>query len=729
MKWVGGSGFGFTTLAAGFTIIIALFFGVSSLGQPATDSAQPPAPRLTATTGPSTNSATCAPIRQRGIGLLKDLETAITDADRAGLKVAIDDVRARGQGEADGYSAFAGASLLTGRYIPAAWGGLQALRREWRPEFVANAGVYLYHLDLLDDAEAFLACAREQAPRSPYVIEAQAMLALKRKNLNRAKESIELAVRLMPGDVNVHYNAAMIHRAAGDVPKALAHLRAADGIKPDDSTIVRALQVLDPAGDAKRRQRDALDRFSEECFAFMDEMLARARETSEFYNLMQRELLHGEWTENHGPFEEMRTSLAEDKHDIAEQVKAARGALAGKPDPFAWNNALFACADGYTETIEQFRHVRAGTAKVEILAAAQGMDPTLFAYRYALGGGQEINLIILDATTKFDQAIKPVRDDLERCTATANATVSGDATPCYRTFCGAAVPIWREYRSNVRSACRAAESGYPGAAEDYGNYWLAQVRRAANFSQRATQALKPTPLLPAAPMQTAESIAQMVQGRVTGTIELASMPLAETYDVLTRSLDAAPQLVISAAAGPPRGEFFLCPQDGPDDDPMDEKLDPFLEALKKASMVEYGWSVDCESKLGPFKANLKAKRFNDAQVTASVLGMQVRASAAGVEFGAANQVGGLTVTGNVRSDGRVGGDISYAQSAGGGAYGAVAKATVKISGRAANDGTMDFAAQLEGKIGGGLNFKGVEAACYPFSGRVTFSARAFAAAL
>ncbi|MDQ3439729.1 MAG: hypothetical protein M3478_05205, partial [Planctomycetota bacterium] len=152
-------------------------------------------------------------------------------------------------------------------------------------------------------------------------------------------------------------------------------------------------------------------------------------------------------------------------------------------------------------------------------------------------------------------------------------------------------------------------------------------------------------------------------------------------------------------------------QDGSPAVNMDEELDPFLAALKAATTVEYGMGLDCEVKIGGVGFSVKAKSVNDVQV------------------GVSKKIGNVGVSGNINSKGRYGGDVSYSQSAGGGAYGAVGKATVKVWGKARGDGSRDYGAQVEGKVGVGVTFKGVEAACYPFSGKVTFNARAFAAAL
>jgi hypothetical protein len=98
-------------------------------------------------------------------------------------------------------------------------------------------------------------------------------------------------------------------------------------------------------------------------------------------------------------------------------------------------------------------------------------------------------------------------------------------------------------------------------------------------------------------------------------------------------------------------------------------------------------------------------------------------SAEGVEFGLAGQ----GVTARVDSSGRVGAEVSY--SAAGGSHGIVGDASVKIASRSGGGGQRELTAQLEGKVGAGINLKGIEAACYPFSGKMTFNARAFADSL
>lgn len=648
---------------------------------------------------PSTNPAGCAPVRERVAALIEELRPKLSADDLAAAQEAIQDVQARGQGPAEGYSAFAGGALLSGSFTAAAWGGLHAVRLEWRSDFVANAGVYLYYLDRLDDAEMFLACARELDPRSPFVIEAQAMLALRRKDCDRATRLIVLAVQLLPGDMNVLYSAAIIHHECGDRPKAVYYLRAAERAKPDDETVKRALRVVDPNAADRPRPRDALDRLIDECFAFLDETEARTALASDYLNLMMR-AMSSEWVEDHDRLAQMREHVEQNKREIRDLEEQARDTRFGPPDPHAWNQTVEACARAYGDAVLDYENVFTGTSAMLIMGWAFRMDPLVYATRYAYGGGNDLDYVELDADDRFMEAIKPLDDRLGSC-----VSMLGDDDPCFRAFCAAAVPLWQEYRAAVDANCNTAKAGFPGAAEDYANYWLWYVRRVADFDKRAIDIIKPMPASPGAARQHAESIARIGQIQIDGLVEFVTIQLTGLYGSLQYALEEAPQAVTGA------GQWEFCAQDGSDGKPMDEQLDPFLEALKAATKLEYGMGIDCESKIGGFGFALKGKTFADVQITRS------------------EKAGKLTVSGHVRGDGRFGGEISYSQSAGGGSHGVVGKGSVKVYAKAGSDGRIDYGAQVEGKLGAGVNFKGVEVACYPFSGKVSFNARAFADAL
>lgn len=708
---------GMGTIPAAVTILLAVVALAGDPLQPTLTTR----PRQAAPVLPSTIPAGCEKLRDRAIELHEKLQPELTAEDEKTIRQSLSDASARGQRIADGWSAYAGGELLLGNVQTAAWAGLTALRMEWRGDLVANVGIYFYYLNRLDDAEAFLSCARELNPGSPFAIEAQALVAMKRKDFARATELIELAVRLLPGDMNVRYNAGVIHHAAGNHAKAALFFHEALREKPDDKTVLAALEAVDPAAaNAAARPRDALDRLVEECTAFLDETVERGELASEYGNRIRRAQAQGEWTDSHHEFEQLREHVSRNRERISTELQRARETRFGPPDPFAWNSVVYACADSYAEAIHDYESVVGAVAHILIMSSAYEMDPVVYAGRFGRPGGfQDQDYVVLDEQVKFNDAMKPVYARLHACVEPIN----GDTTHCFEQFCTEAVPLWREYRDAVFANCRTAEAGYPQAAEDWGNYWLAEVRRGAEFGNRATKLLKPTPLMPESHQQTARSIVTMVQTRMTGTIELMSIPLTQTNESLIVALDVAPKQVLAAADGPPRGSYYLCPQDGSDPVSLDEDLDPFLEALKAAATFEHAWGVDCDLKIGGFSANLTATSFNNAALTAKGMAGSARVSAEGVEFGLA----GEGVTANVDSSGRVGAEVSY--SAAGGSHGIVGDASVKISSRSGGGGQRALTAQLEGKVGAGINLKGVEAACYPFSGKMTFNARAFADSL
>ncbi|MDQ3439632.1 MAG: hypothetical protein M3478_04720, partial [Planctomycetota bacterium] len=575
-------------------------------------------PQLADLGQPTTNPAACAHLRDRAAVLIKEFQPKITPEDRAGLAAAMQDVQARGQGKAAGYSAFAGGEMLTGNLTAAAWGGLQALLLEWRPDFVVNAGVYLYHLERLDDAESFLTCARELDPRSPFVIEALALVALKRNDCARAAALIDLAVPLLPNDMNVRYSAAVIHHTCGNRVKAAQHIEAAERLKPDDPDVKRAMLIITPAAAADRaRQRDALDRLVEECFAFFDEMTARGELASEYYNLIRRELHPGALEDDDHALTLLREGIDRARFAINTSLQQARDTRFGPPDPYRWNQTVSACADAYSEALSDYEQIFSGTgmAAMLIMGSAYNIEPVVFARKFHRGRGNDLAYVLLDDDTTFEETLEPINDRMHRCFQASNDSATSRA--CERAFCAEGVPVWRTYRDAVLANARTAEAGYPSAAEDYGTYWVAQTRRVAAFSSRAIAIIKPTPLTKEAAQQQAEGINTMTQIRINGIIEMTTIPLSQTYASLQIALDEAPKAVMAAADGPPRGKYRLCPQDGSPAVNMDEELDPFLAALKAATTVEYGMGLDCEVKIGGVGFSVKAKSFDDAQVGVS----------------------------------------------------------------------------------------------------------------
>jgi Flp pilus assembly protein TadD len=653
---------------------------------------------------PVASSASCDLARGRAAELEAELAREVTASERDAADQSVRDALARGQSEAEAYDLFAGGAALEARFAVAAWGALEAAARQWRPAFVSNIGVYLLYLDRLEDAELFLTCARELDPRSPFTIEAQAMLALERGDCDEAKRLVATAVQLLPGDMNVRYTAGIIEHRCGDRVRAVQYLRDAELLMPDDETVREALRAIAGSGSAVPRERDSLDRLVGECLAFLDQTVARAELASDYDNLIQAELFAGGWTESDFA-EQTRSHAAYHRQRIRELENQARNGQSGRPDAFAWNQTVYECVNAYSEAASDYQLMSLPTAPIVIMAMAMRMEPVVLASKYAIVVQDRVDWVLLDADDAFYEALRPVDDALVRCIEADGATEA-----CYRAWCGAAVPLWQSYRATVAGNMMSAEDGYPGAAEDYGNYWLDYVQRVDDFARRSIDLLKPVPGTPGAQQQEAELIAELAGIHTDGMMEFLVAKLGETSGYLQNALRYAPDELLAAADSGPNGRGSTCTQQRPDEVAVDPPLDPFLEALAAAtsSSVDPQF-VDCEVKVGNFSVSVKS-------------------AGRGVEVKLGEKIGESTSAGVVAKPGaRFGGEVSYSQS--GSAHGVAAKATVKLWGEAGGGRATAYGAQLEGKLGVGVSAGGQGLSCYFVSAKATFNARAFADAL
>lgn len=113
---------------------------------------------------------------------------------------ALADAAKRGLTRADGYDALGAASMLHGEMPAAASASLQALTLECGPRHAASLGVALMYLTRYDEAAGLLTCARELDPDLVFAIEAQALLAHRRKDCAEATRLIGEASARMPSD-------------------------------------------------------------------------------------------------------------------------------------------------------------------------------------------------------------------------------------------------------------------------------------------------------------------------------------------------------------------------------------------------------------------------------------------------------------------------------------------------------------------------------------------------
>ena len=677
MRWVTASLFG-----------ILLTTGVA---------AAQPTPRPTGQPDP----AGCAPARARAQELLKEFNTRVSATDRADAQAAVQEAARKGQGRADGYNAFAAGAMLQARFTAAAWGALEASALAWNATHVANTGVFLIYLDRPEDAGRFLGCAREMDPRSPFVIEAQAMLAYQRKDCANATKLIEEAVRLLPGDMNVRYAAGIIHFKCGDRAKAKQYLLMAREQKPDDKTVQQALKVVDPAGQSASQPKDELRQLIEECFRFLDEMVARGELVSRMLNRV-REAEMGPGWKPQDYRAHLRKHVEENKREISKREKTARDS-AGRPYPPAWNLALYQCVAAHIEAVYDYQQMFNYIQKLSLMAAAMRTDPLLLAQKlthdintpsgHRFLPSRLVDYLLYDGRTKYIEALKPA------------AKLHGAA------FCAVAVPAWQAYRAAVVANMRAAQGGFPAAAENYANYWLSFANQASDYARRAVAAMKPT--ADGSHKTLAEYVNRAYDSRIgTYTIGAVSDFLLNMRRDLVEALDAAPKAVSAAAAGRPRGPFAECEQEDPEKTSLEAELDKLVAALKDASKVEGGpTGFDCEVKVGAFEVNIKSAGGRHLEVKVSE---EVGGKSYGLSGTTENRTG-LDRFGVEASYGET--DIS--------AEGVTVKAEVKLWGEAEANGKIDYGAEVEGKLGAGVSMAGGTLACYFVQAKVKFNARVF----
>ncbi|MEQ1867561.1 MAG: hypothetical protein ABL996_23285, partial [Micropepsaceae bacterium] len=134
----------------------------------------------------------------------------------------------------------------------AAWAGLKAVQIRWSGETVANAGIYLYHAAKTQDALQFLNCAYESGYRSPYLLEALAVVHQTNGNNAQARQFINQAFAAAPDDLLIETEASFIN--TGQPPPSRPLQRDADGlddaIRELEQHAQRALAVIKAQSDA-----------------------------------------------------------------------------------------------------------------------------------------------------------------------------------------------------------------------------------------------------------------------------------------------------------------------------------------------------------------------------------------------------------------------------------------------------------------------------------------------
>lgn len=199
-------------------------------------------------------SPPCRSVQERDEQLISEIEPTLP----AQAKAAAQQYTANpgpGVSTDKAWGDYAAAFSLVGEAQVAAWAGLKAVQIRWSGETVANAGVYLYHAGKTQDALQFLNCSYESGYRSPYLLEALAVLHQTGGNNAQARQFINQALAAAPDDVLIENEASFIN--TGQPPPSRPTQPAPDGLdealRELEEHSRRALNVI-------KTQSEAIDR-------------------------------------------------------------------------------------------------------------------------------------------------------------------------------------------------------------------------------------------------------------------------------------------------------------------------------------------------------------------------------------------------------------------------------------------------------------------------------------
>lgn len=325
---------------------------------------------------PAGVSVDCQATYKLALQLTQEYDAKLPVTERTVAETVVDREVGKGSSRADGYNEYGGGAMMQAQYAWAAWGSLKAATLEWNPLHITNVGIYLSYLNRLDDAGIFLQCASKLAPQSPFVIEARAMLAYRKSDYKTATQLIEQAVQMMPGDMNVRYTAGVIFFKAGDRQRAKQFLNDAEQIAPGNKTIIEALKVVNPGGQSSPPPQDALRKLVDECFRFMDDMLARGETAGRYVEEMK--VIEGS-SQPGGPvggdaYATMRLAVLQSKEDITNLEKRTREKQ-NSARSVDWNATLQSCIIAYLTTTTNYQQIIIDKGVDIVIANALGITP------------------------------------------------------------------------------------------------------------------------------------------------------------------------------------------------------------------------------------------------------------------------------------------------------------------------------------------------------------------
>ena len=611
----------------------------------------------------------------------------------------------RGVTPAGKLDAAAAASFLRGEIPAAASASLQALLLGWTPRRAANAGVALIYLGQLDRAAEFLGCARSLDPNLVFAIEAQALLAHRRKDCPTAVHLIDGAVMRMPRDANARYSAGIIHYKCGDRAGAERQLRAAVDMAGVDPVMVQALAVVAPGAAPKTQTPKDVRKQIDELYRFMDEAVATAERDRDLLRKVARAGSHPDRDpdEVDRNIETLKSSVAQRKSNI-ERIEALSRKQAAQYPQFAapaWNGLLDECVRSYFQTLLDLYRAREpgmGIGQMIVMAASFGQEPVGFAERMHGSKGW----IIQHEAIPYEEVVK------------ANTHIPRVGVNC--------PPIRAAYRVLVErtEANRDAfVDGFPRAAADYMNVWLAYAGEAADYANRTVKIARFGPGEKAAAQTWAAHIRSAYESTIRGAIlQPVGRFLKGIQGYAVNNLRNYPSSI--------RGlRVTSCDMTAPQAATLTDAFERLLEAFDKAGSYDADFeSPDCTLEIGSVKVSCKPLAFEG--VKASMSGpVKVSANLGGERWGVDASAGSFSASGS--GSGRMNVASTSTEAS---AYGIQGELGVSSWIEQGANGQANAYVQAKGTLGAGVDVEGVgKLGCEVFSATAKFNLRAFAETL
>jgi len=552
--------------------------------------------------------------------LLGESETKLSPSDRQLAQVVLQKALVRKLSEADGYNAFAAGAFVQGQFEPALWGSLKATALNWNSRHLLSVGAALVSLRRIDEAESFVACAALKNPQSPFVAEAQGMLAHRWHDCAGATKLMDQVVQKLPRDMNARYSAAIVHHKCGNAARAKSLMHDALDMAPTDETVYEALKVIDPAGASPKESKvpDAVRRQIAECFRFMDEMVALADAEAK----LNQQIAQGNDSVSADYARELRDAVVKRKASLLQQEEAAArpGQSAG-----AWNEVLRSAIVSYNETLAQYFLVanNNGMAVTKIFAASLRLSPVALESQSQPPDG---SYLVLDELRKYDTFRGPEREALATCDK--GCANSGEGKPCneqcFVNYCAKIMPPYSSFAARTRATRSSAVVGFPKAAASFARYWQAYADQAADYATRTVRVMTFSKGV-FANGSDAKTMLKLVKLGFSGSIGVGvirptRMALTSTQERMATEWEDAKHAIQREL------ESRCLVAEPPTEPTVSAQIDDLIAALKESGEFESKFeNPECEIEIGSFKLSCKPLGFEGVKATVDLGGVKVRA--------------------------------------------------------------------------------------------------------